>query len=383
MGKDLEKKYVVISGFNTNSINRGNAALSYGAVTFLKENGLIEEGDEIIRFETYTNPFKKSRALEEHVFIDGVEWTYKAIPVFRIENFLLKRGIQLPWTNFSKILKHIKCEAADYGGDGLSDIYGDASFLARMNQTFILWKFGIPLIMLPQTIGPFRKQKNYDIALKVMRYASKIYVRDDRFINTLDKENLAYERVKDLSAYMKPEPFDIDIRPDSIGLNISGLTYSNKYHGLENQFENYPALIDAIIEYFIGKGKTVYLIPHSYNFSHPDPFNDDLEVCREVYKKYQNKSVILIDKDLKSPQVKYVISKMSFFIGTRMHSNFAAIYTKVPVFGLAYSYKFKGGFDANGLDGERQTAVINNLKREDIENVINKIESFYCTIENK
>lgn len=43
---------------------------------------------------------------------------------------------------------------------------------------------------------------------------------------------------------------------------------------------------------------------------------------------------------------------MSFFIGTRMHANFAAIYTGVPLFGLAYSYKFEGAFNANGLDGK-------------------------------
>lgn len=69
--------------------------------------------------------------------------------------------------------------------------------------------------------------------------------------------------------------------------------------------------------------------------------------CREVYNNLKNKAnVILIDKDLIAPQVKYIISRMSFFIGTRMHANFAAIYTGVPLFGLAYSYKFQGAFEA-------------------------------------
>lgn len=53
-------------------------------------------------------------------------------------------------------------------------------------------------------------------------------------------------------------------------------------------------------------------------------------------------NVVFVDEDLISPRVKYVISKMSFFIGTRMHANFAAIFTNVPLFGLAYSYKFQG-----------------------------------------
>ena len=68
---------------------------------------------------------------------------------------------------------------------------------------------------------------------------------------------------------------------------------------------------------------------------------------------------------------------MSFFIGTRMHANFAAIYTGVPVFGLAYSYKFAGAFDANNLNGKEQTAMINNISDSEIPTIIKKIDRFY------
>ena len=83
-----------------------------------------------------------------------------------------------------------------------------------------------------------------------------------------------------------------------------------------------------------------------------------------------------MDKDLISPQVKYVISKMSFFIGTRMHANFAAIYTNVPVFGLSYSYKFAGAFEANGLSAS-QTLSIVNMSEKHISDAIMTIDSFY------
>ena len=71
------------------------------------------------------------------------------------------------------------------------------------------------------------------------------------------------------------------------------------------------------------------------------------------------------------------MTNKSFFIGTRMHANFAAIYTGVPLFGLAYSYKFEGAFNANGLDGKNQTAMINNITSEEIGIIINKIEKVY------
>ena len=122
----------------------------------------------------------------------------------------------------------------------------------------------------------------------------------------------------------------------------------------------------------------MYLIPHSYNYNVPEDTNDDIVACREAFDRLKKKdNVVFIDKDLISPRVKYVISQMSFFIGTRMHANFAAIYTNVPLFGLAYSYKFEGAFNANGLDGAKQTVMINNIKESDIDNIIQKIDNVY------
>lgn len=89
-----------------------------------------------------------------------------------------------------------------------------------------------------------------------------------------------------------------------------------------------------------------------------------------------------MNKDLRSPQIKYIISKMSFFIGTRMHANFAAIYTNVPVFGLAYSFKYAGAFEANGLSA-KQTYMINNISEDDIPKVIDEIVLFYNKVKSK
>ena len=374
------KKYVDVSGFNIFQPNRGNAALSYGAISFLIENGYLNEGQELIKYRIYSNFLKKENIFSKRVeyTIAGKKWFYNQIPVFVLEKMLIEKwGIILPFTPFGRTIKQVALEAADYGGDGFSDIYGTPSFLRRMNQTFLLWKANVPLIMLPQTVGPFAEKTNYNLAIKIMRYAKEIYVRDGQFIPEFEKEGLNYTLTKDISSFMQPEPWDIEIVPNAVGLNISGLAYSNTFDGLEGQFDVYPKLVDRIVNQFRDKGCTVYLIPHSYNYIHPDD-NDDMWACRETYNRLAEKSnVVLIDKDLTAPQVKYIISKMTFFIGARMHANFAAIYTGVPVFGTAYSYKFEGAFNANGLDGKKQTEMINNLKEENIDAYIQKIDTFY------
>ena len=97
---------------------------------------------------------------------------------------------------------------------------------------------------------------------------------------------------------------------------------------------------------------------------------------QQAYDALDDKrNVYMIKKDLKAPQLKYIISKMNFFVGTRMHANFAAIYTGVPLFGLAYSYKFQGAFEANGVFNS--TAIINNINELEADTIVKNIIDKY------
>lgn len=374
------KKYIVISNFRLKQPNRGNAALCYGSFSFLLEKGLLHRGQSLAIFHVFKKfwKVKNLRTYKETIELEGDKWEYKEFPVFFLENWLIKKfGIILPFTPFGRHVNEVAFEAADYGGDGFSDIYGTPLFLNRMNQTDMLRKANVPLIMLPQTIGPFKDKANERIAMDVMKYASDVYIRDERYVKELDRAGIKYTLTKDISAFMKPQPWDIDIKDNAVGLNVSGLAYHNNFKDLAGQFDAYPELIDRIISHFQQKGCSVYLIPHSYDYQQPDD-NDDMTACREAYNRHTDKKdLYVVDKDMLAPEVKYVISRMSFFMGARMHANFAAIYTGVPVFGMAYSYKFLGAFNANSLDGEKQTRMINNLSKEDIDSYIAKIDSFY------
>lgn len=381
MGKG-EKKYVVISGLNLRDNNRGTAALGYGSFYFLKEKGFLRKDDIVITFGYYNNFFKSDNisVKESELEIEVLKIKCQRIPVFRLEKKLLdKFGLVLPFSRFGRIIRNLRCVAAINGGDGFSDIYSTKTFLSRLHETNIAMKCNIPVVILPQTIGPFKEQANRTIANRILRYAKKIYVRDDKFVKELDNMGLKYELTKDLSAYMKPQPFDIDIKPNAVGLNVSGLTYSNTFRTLSGQFASYPYLIKAIIRYFQSQNVPIYLIPHSYNYNQPEVSNDDLVAIRDLYAKLEDKTnVYVVDRDMVSPQVKYVISRMSFFIGTRMHANFAAIYTKVPLFGLAYSYKFQGAFEANGIYDS--TAMINYTTTEECDAIVLKISDKFKKI---
>jgi colanic acid/amylovoran biosynthesis protein len=372
------KNFIIISGLNLNDNNRGTAALSYGAFSFLKEREWLNEKQTILNIKFVKKIWKKTYRRDkcEIVNIDNVQWKIITKHVFILEKvLLLKFGLLLPFTTFGRSMRNVQRVAAINGGDGFSDIYNTRTFWGRLTDTYIAFKLNIPVIQLPQTFGPFNVKENYNIATYILKKSEHVFVRDDKFTNELQNMGIKYEITRDLSYYMKPQEWDIQVKEDSIGINVSGLAYSNNFRTLKGQFEQYPNLINQIICYFRDKGHTIYLIPHSYNYNNPEIDNDDIIACRDAYNRLSDKSnVVLIDKDLSSPQIKYLISKMKFFIGTRMHANFAAIYTGIPLFGLAYSYKFEGAFNANGLNGREQTALINNITNNDISSIIKKIE---------
>lgn len=373
----MRKKFFIISGMSLKDNNRGTAALGYGAFSFLLERGFVTEGMELLEIKYNDSLFRKDEVCEK-ISIQGSVWNkrtvYVSLNVSRIQRHL---GIVLPFTKLARIQRQVAFVAAINGGDGFSDIYNTNSFRDRLADTILAMSGNVPLIQLPQTLGPFSKPENYELAKRILQYSQHVYIRDTKYVSELEKMGVKYEITKDLSAYMQPEEWNIDIAPGSIGINVSGLAYSNNFRALSGQFDAYPELIEKIITHFQTKNKTIYLIPHSYNYNKPEVSNDDLEASKAVYNSLIDKTnVVIIDKDLISPQIKYLISKMSFFIGTRMHANFAAIYTHVPVFGLAYSYKFEGAFEANGLSKD-QTCLINNINNSDIEKIIKKIDSLY------
>lgn len=382
MGKETKrKKYVIISGFNTRDNNRGTAALGYGSINFCIEHNYLHEGQNLLNIK-FVKKFWKYQDYSEVYESHNKKWERYVVHVWELERILFEKfHLLLPFTKFGRAIINVELVACINGGDGFSDIYGIKTFHNRLWETKLAMAIGIPVIQLPQTLGPFSDINCYELAKQILTYSKVVYVRDTKYLDELKKMGVSPMLKKDLSAYMQPQPWDIEIKSDAIGINVSGLTYSNKFHTLSGQFEAYPKLIKRLICHFRDKGHTVYLIPHSYNYQKPDVNNDDLVACRAAYESLEDKmNIVIVDKDLISPQVKYVISKMFFFIGTRMHANFAAIYTGVPLFGLAYSYKFEGAFNANGLNGAMQTTMINNVNESDIDSIIAKIDKVYMTI---
>ena len=164
--------------------------------------------------------------------INGKKWKYHTIYAWIVEKWLYKHKLHFFDSKFKRTIKNLKLVAALNGGDGLTDIYGEKLLSSRLPEMNLAMELDIPFIVMPQTIGPFIEDFQKQRIINILRKAKKIYIRDKNFVEELEKNNLTYIEENDLSYYMQPIPFPIDIPKPCVGINVSGLTYSNRFGNL-------------------------------------------------------------------------------------------------------------------------------------------------------
>ncbi len=374
------KKIVFIHNFTPNNSNRGCQALTYGMLAFLLQKYQLKNYKVIAPAFCYKPRKSKTYSLNingEDVVV--LQKYYNVVDIF-ISLFLCKLfGRLFRITPFSRDLSRIEYVANICAGDGFTDMYSNSSFRFLTWPSYVACFLNKRSIILPQTVGPFESRKCRSRAHYILKKSEIVYVRDLEYREVFEREKISYSLEKDVSYYMNPQKIDYPVIPNSIGINISGLAYFNNYGKLADQFPCYGELIVGIIKFFVEKKIDVYLVPHTYNYSIPSNVDDDLEAAKYLYNSLEDKSLVhVVNLDMNAAEAKYIISQFDFFIGTRMHANFAAIYTQTPVFGLAYSYKFSGAFDQNGLNGQYASVIM--LDEVKIAGIIQKVADIYSII---
>lgn len=231
-------------------------------------------------------------------------------------------------------------------GDSFTDIYGLERFRMQASAKTLALLLGKPLILSPQTIGPFAGKWTSRIAKAIMRRCQRVYARDvlsTAYLqelgvtgNTAEAIDVAFR----LPYQSAPRPTGGKVR---VGINVSGLLYRGGYSG-DNQFGltvDYKKLTDQMLDYFAGRPECeVHLVGHVITDFVGN--EDDYSTCLELANRYPR--TIVAEKFLSPSAAKSYISSMDYFTGARMHACIAAFSSGVPVTPIAYSRKFQGLF---------------------------------------
>ena len=316
---------VGLLGFSTHEANKGCEALTYAFIEILK-NCVNEK-------------------LDVHFFFCGDD--LGQLPAqfpdltFSIENVHFK-----DW-RLSAFRAIGKCDAIfDVTcGDGFSDIYLREQVLTTTRAKLFTEFTRTPLVLLPQTYGPFKDKVIEKMAGKAIIHAAKVYSRDQDSTDYVRKLTgidafTATDMAFALPYVKKSLPQTECVR---IGINVSGLLWNGGFRE-KNQFGlafSYQDYIRKILHVLQKKPQyEVHLIPHvvGNEISCPD---DDANICEKLALEYN----MIFAGAFKTPiEAKNYIAAMDFFTGARMHSTIAALSAGIPVLPFSYSRKFEGMF---------------------------------------
>jgi polysaccharide pyruvyl transferase WcaK-like protein len=306
----------------------------------------------------------------------------KVIPIKTIRNKIINSNPCLNYINKVHIVTSIA------GGDSFSDIYGLVRLLYVSLPQLLIIFLNKKLILLPQTIGPFKGGFAKVIARFILKRAHIIYSRDHYGLieikDLMGKKDLHGKLrfchdVGFVVAPIKPTKMDLgDLSEqkegvyDLIGLNVSGLLFMGGYT-MNNMFglkSNYQELTYDLIDFLINKKDlSVMLVPHV--FGQGKNSESDSTVCENIYADLKSKypgKLFLVKGNYNQSEIKYIIGMCNFFIGARMHACIAALSQCIPAVGIAYSKKFKGVFETVGV--ENLIADPRTMGKEEIIEVI-------------
>ena len=254
------------------------------------------------------------------------------------------------------------------GGDSFSDIYGSHRFWLVLRPKLIAKRRGIPLVLLPQTYGPFEGPRERQLAREAVLGAQVAWARDRYSFDELkellgsDFDRSRHHQGVDMAFNLGSlDPGDklgpelrtwLGTKSDHplVGLNVSGLIAlepeeaSRRFRLKASYLDVLQGFIRAVLK---DQDLRLLLIPHVMPI--------DTDGCARVLAALPSSlaaRVRISPSNLDEREVKWLISHMDWFCGTRMHSTIAALSTRVPTAAVAYSDKTRGVFGSCGVEDQ-------------------------------
>ena len=259
-------------------------------------------------------------------------------------------------------------------GDSFTDIYGWHRFYSVMAPKQIAVENSIPLILLPQTIGPFETRRAERSARSVLQKATQVWTRDENSqaaaLQVLG-DHPAVENVRcgvDMAFLLEPrKPAKLPNRlakwlqedrreaeSPLTGFNVSGLIY-NRAAVAQRQFNlqtDYRETVRKFLAWILSESDAkLLLVPHVLTpvGSPESDFAAATEIADMLRKRWSDR-VEILPPEYSAAELKWIIGQTAWFCGTRMHSTIAALGSGVPAASLAYSMKTRGVFASCGLE---------------------------------
>lgn len=216
-------------------------------------------------------------------------------------------------------------------GDSFADIYGFRRLFTMLYAQRAARGLGIPVVMGPQTIGPFNTKVGRWCARKSLRAARAVIARDSLSADYARGLGREVNAISTDVVFALPTPLQTERR--DIVINISGLLW---FGGGEHvDAAQYRIEINRLVTALVDRGRRVSLLAHVVN---SDRGNDDADAIRAYELQSGSKVEAITPSSLE--QARSVLASANLVIGSRMHACLNALSCGTPAIAWAYSRKF-------------------------------------------
>jgi len=265
-------------------------------------------------------------------------------------------------------LKDLDCVLDIGAGDSFADIYDWKRFAFMWLSKALAIVRKVPLVLSPQTIGPFTKTPYRQLASLVMNRSYAVVSRDDKsFVVAKELAPKANNLQAVDVAFVLPYESQAHLRGGSklrVGINASCLLMEDAVIG-KNRFGlsyNYADFTRQLIRALIDRGDVeVHLVTHCNSKRWAD--DDDNRYADILAAEFPG--TVRVPEFAGPSEAKSYISGLDFLVAGRMHACVGAYSSGTPVIPVAYSRKFDGLF---GMLGYKWLTPVQGL---DVDGAVN------------
>lgn len=214
-------------------------------------------------------------------------------------------------------------------GDSFADIYGSSRLRQICQMAEFVKACGVPLVLGPQTIGPFNTRVGKLMGSASLRRASVVMARDTTSAQAAEQLGRAPDVVATDVVFAMEQP-ETDGTRDVL-LNVSGLLWTSDSHGPAQQYRD---SIRALVRGLQERRRTVSLFSHVLDSANLD---NDEPAARKLQAEFGLEH--LVPQDL--AHLRALVKGAELVIGSRMHACLNALSVGTPAIPLAYSRKFR------------------------------------------
>lgn len=322
-------------------LNKGDAAIVLGIVDSIKDYWKADE----INLYTFSPKLDKEKYTKE----GSVDTVYESVlnihpynnrsqKIAKILHVILKYLIILLKIKLNKISdKKLKvladsdciiiCGGGFLGGSKIGSLIH--LMLIHLNQ-----KLNSNVVLLGASVEPGSNLVINYLTKKVLNNCKVIVAREtitmDYFNNNIC-DNVIKFIGPDFAFYNKTYTSSVEKE------NIVGFTVRNWFSSKKEQ-DHYELKISQIIKTIYKKYNfKFYYVPQVSFYT-----NNDSIVADRISNFLNDGEIVMNTKDLSPNEIRAMISKFKFFIGTRMHSNIFALTMRVPTCAIGYEKKTFG-----------------------------------------